>query len=1090
MQYWRLGLDIGTNSIGWARRGLEPVDASGALLPACILDMGVRIFPDGREPAGTDKKTGLPKIGESLAVARRAARGMRRNRDRRLKRVRAFAAKLVEVGLVSPTGVSGDPKYHKGVIDLGINPYAARANAASVSVSKDELARALFHLCKRRGFLSNRKTDAADKESSERNTAMDGLAAILEQRKQTLGQYLYARQMSGQHVRFRGQEVESLNDSETAIYPRRSMYEDEFFAIRKEQGNQHLTDEQWDDLFDIYSFQRPLLPKKPGVCTFEHGRDGRARHLRASRYLPVTQTFRIVQEVNNLRCLTNTGEQPLSLQQRQQVCAALEKQKSLSFGKIRTLLKLPKTSRFNLESERRKGLDGNVTAFDMRALFEAHGSDWDVQPAAVQNDIVQEVLDATDEKALAAKSLESGWNLPDGLVLALSQKHYPSAHGHLSRQCMQKLLPLMAEGQQYWQAACEVYGDHTDYSQFATGEVLDHLPYYGEVLQGATAPVSITPNTPDEERTYGRIANPTVHVALNQLRKLVNALVARYGHPHSIHIELARELKTAGKRYQELLKVLAENTTKNANRIKLFQEVFSGTAPSRGDLLKMRLWEELAASDTEASPEHMVCMDVYTGRTISFRQLFSSEIEVEHILPFGRTYDNSTANCTVTFRDVNRRKGGDKLPYDFALSDKQVDPQAMLARAQNLPANKRWRFQPDAASIYERLLTKNMTTAERQRYDADKNGAFIDRQLVDTQYISRMAARYLVPLVGEPARVVPVNGHITGMIRARWNINALKNKGEATERSDHRHHAEDALIVALADRALIKRIADATRAQQEADADFQARLKFPERPAWATDAEIFRAASGINVSFRQNHQRQGKFYQETAYGLLKKDDPLYKEGYNAVVRRSLLALKESEVKQIRDTKVRAAIYAFLNKPEICAVSKWEDKLARLYKEGLTIGTAQKPVRVRRVRILVTNQSISSVPDAPYKGYAPDSVAFCDIWQTPDKKYRGAFVGYALAVRFAGNEDALHEATKPHPAAKKIMRLFKNDMVMLTDEDGNERLLRVAGFSATNNKIDVRTHTENGSKQNYKAIPVLIEKFSMRKVNVTVDGIIS
>ena len=116
MQYWRLGLDIGTNSIGWARIGLEQSENSSALLPECILDMGVRIFPDGREPAGTDKKTGLPKIGESLAVARRAARGMRRNRDRRLKRVRAFAAKLVGVGLVPPTGASLDKSIKKGIL--------------------------------------------------------------------------------------------------------------------------------------------------------------------------------------------------------------------------------------------------------------------------------------------------------------------------------------------------------------------------------------------------------------------------------------------------------------------------------------------------------------------------------------------------------------------------------------------------------------------------------------------------------------------------------------------------------------------------------------------------------------------------------------------------------------------------------------------------------------------------------------------------------------------------------------------------------------------------------------------------------------
>ena len=260
MQYWRLGLDIGTNSIGWARIGLEQGESLSALVPVCILDMGVRIFPDGREPAGTDKKTGLPKIGESLAVARRAARGMRRNRDRRLKRVRAFAAKLVEVGLIPPTGLSLDSRYQKGVIELGIDPYAARANAATGPVTKEELARALFHLCKRRGFLSNRKTDANDKESSERTTAMDGLAAILEHREQTLGQYLHARQMSGQHVRFRGEEVECLRDADIAIYPRRSMYEKEFFSIRKEQGNQYLSDEQWDELFDIYSFQRPLLP--------------------------------------------------------------------------------------------------------------------------------------------------------------------------------------------------------------------------------------------------------------------------------------------------------------------------------------------------------------------------------------------------------------------------------------------------------------------------------------------------------------------------------------------------------------------------------------------------------------------------------------------------------------------------------------------------------------------------------------------------------------------------------------------------------------------------------------------------------------
>lgn len=1091
---WRLGLDIGSNSIGWTVLGLE--ESGHGHEPCKIIDMGVRIFPDGREPAGTDKKTGLPKIGESLAVTRRMARGMRRNRDRRLKRIRVFADRLVEFGLIPQKGVAGRNEYKTGRMDMSIDPYEARAKAAVGVVSKNELARALLHLCKRRGFLSNRKTDGEDKEASERKGAMQGLTAILEERELTLGQYLRDRIAFDKHVRFRGAEFDDTAGT-VAIYPTRAMYADEFNAIRKKQGATHLTDEQWDELFDIFSFQRPLLPKEPGACSFEHGRDGREEHPRAWRHLPISHTFRILQEVNNLRCQTKEGDRDLTREQRAALVEALEHQKSMSFAKVRSILGLPSSSSFNLESERRKKLDGNATSSDMRILFNNHDCNWDGMGSGAQNDVVQMIHDARDLSEFMAANRECHWGLPGGLIRDLSKKYYPSSHGHISRRCMEKLLPYMREGMQYWEAAREVYGDHTDYSQFATGEVLEELPYYGEVLRGATVPVAVTPNTPEEEAKYGKIPNPTVHVALNQLRKLINALVKRYGSPHDIHLELARNVKKAGKNYQELLKGLAENTGKNENRRKQYEECFPGQSPSGLDMIKMRLWEELAEDDTDDGHRSMARIDVYTGRTIGFRQLFSDEIEIEHILPYGRTYDNSIANRTVTFREVNSRKGGDKLPYQFAQGDSEIEAEAMRTRAQRLPRAKRWRFGPDAAEVYERIITRNMTGAERREYDADTSGAFIDRQLVDTQYVSRIAARYLCPVVGEPSRVVPVNGHLTNMIRNKWQINAIKAKGEDAERQDHRHHAEDALIVALADRSLVKRIADKTREEQEGRKDYAAKLRFPERPAWATNARIKEAAAKINVSFRQDHSRESKLYQETAYGLLSEADRWRKQGFNGVVRRPIIALKENEVNQIRDDAVRRAIVDFLYSPEIGAIKKWDEKLARLANTELTIGSAKEPVKIRRVRIVIPGRSLTPIPSARYKNYGVDSYAFCDIWQVPvtNKRkaftgkwtFKGEFVSYADAKRLENDEAGLQEERKPHPAAKKKMRLYKDDMVMLTNAQGIEELYRVAGLNASSGRLDLRPHTYSGSKQMFASISTMMTSKYMRKVYVTVDG---
>ena len=145
MQQYRFSLDIGTNSVGWCLLALGK--GADSPQPQSILDMGVRIFPDGRNP----------KDGTSNAEVRRLARGMRRNHDRFLDRRNRLMAQLIEVGMMP-----GNEARRRAMTAL--DPYELRARGIRERLSLHELGRALFHLNQRRGFKSNRKSDAKDEE--------------------------------------------------------------------------------------------------------------------------------------------------------------------------------------------------------------------------------------------------------------------------------------------------------------------------------------------------------------------------------------------------------------------------------------------------------------------------------------------------------------------------------------------------------------------------------------------------------------------------------------------------------------------------------------------------------------------------------------------------------------------------------------------------------------------------------------------------------------------------------------------------------------------------------------------------------------
>ncbi|MGB0865570.1 MAG: type II CRISPR RNA-guided endonuclease Cas9, partial [Granulosicoccaceae bacterium] len=147
---YRLALDLGTTSIGWAILRLDKENK-----PCAIVKLSSRIFSDGRHP----------KTGASLAVDRRLARQMRRRRDRLLKRKRRMQEALVNLGFLP-----ADKEARKALVDL--DPYTLRAIGLDKPLTGPEFGRALLHLNQRRGFKSNRKTDTKDNDSGALKSAI------------------------------------------------------------------------------------------------------------------------------------------------------------------------------------------------------------------------------------------------------------------------------------------------------------------------------------------------------------------------------------------------------------------------------------------------------------------------------------------------------------------------------------------------------------------------------------------------------------------------------------------------------------------------------------------------------------------------------------------------------------------------------------------------------------------------------------------------------------------------------------------------------------------------------------------------------
>jgi CRISPR-associated endonuclease Csn1 len=304
------------------------------------------------------------------------------------------------------------------------------------------------------------------------------------------------------------------------------------------------------------------------------------------------------------------------------------------------------------------------------------------------------------------------------------------------------------------------------------------------------------------------LRNPVVEKILNQMINVVNTIIEenRAKQPDfkfdEVRIELARELKKNSKERNELFLAINAAKTNHEKIVTMLQKEFGVKNPSRNDIIRYRLYEELKSNGYK---------DLYTDKYISREILFSKQIDIDHIIPQARLFDDSFSNKTLAFRSDNLKKA-DRTALDFIESD--FGPEAAENYMHRLDQLYAQALKSKDGGISKAKLQK------LKKRSAEIGDGFIERDLRDSQYIAKKAKTMLYDITRS---VVSTSGSITDRLREDWglinimqelNFDKYKKLGltekvekkdgtfkerivDWTKRNDHRHHAMDALTVAF-----------------------------------------------------------------------------------------------------------------------------------------------------------------------------------------------------------------------------------------------------------------------------------------------------
>jgi CRISPR-associated endonuclease Csn1 len=479
---------------------------------------------------------------------------------------------------------------------------------------------------------------------------------------------------------------------------------------------------------------------------------------------------------------------------------------------------------------------------------------------------------------------------------------------------------------------------------------------------------------------------------------------------------MARDMKLTKKQREELQKKQNKNKQANEQAKKILQDEFKIQNPTRDDIQKYNMWLECKT----------ICP--YTGVEISRAMLFSSKVEVEHILPYSRTLDDSYMNKTLCIAEENRIKHN-KTPHEaYHASTERYE--GILQRVKILPWPKRKKF-------------------EQKEVDTDK---FMERQLNDTRYICTEVKKYLQRL---GVSVEVSKGEATAALRHRWNLNRILARGGIIEknREDHRHHAVDALVIALTSRALFQKL---SRLSAQSGASLSERGFHLDKPWQSFYEDTDKKVKSILVSHTPSRKISGALHEDTAYG--------YSEHEKCFVyRKPLSSLTNNEIEKIRDAKIQQLVQEQL--------AKFDGDLKKAF------GDANNPLLhidgktpIKSVRLKVNRNKDTTYPIADPKGNAYKYFKYGNnhhveiVEDIKTGKRKGVFVTALEAARRA-RRDKKEIVNRNHGIEWRfVMSLFINDIVE-TEDGGIIKLYRIQKLSS-GKQIEITLKHLNDSVPDY------------------------
>lgn len=836
--YLVLGLDAGKSSLGWCLLDLANKR---------VVALNSRLFED---PA-------VPKTDASKASVRSAARRARRLNNRR-RNIRAHCLRLIEefdllelphdAGGALNVKACGELLQRKpgesGVLEL-------RIDALTRSLSGRELSRVLYWFSSHRGYIPHGEPSTDDKDAGKVLTALTANAAAMEEGGYTtLAEY----QASISAANTDGHWHNKASDYSLCVS--NAQYVAEIDSIFEKQQSldstlasdvlkERFLDECFTYLTDttaqearIYSRVAPCIYFAPEKAT--------------AKCCPSFEMARAWEKLLHARIRSEQGEErPLS---RSTVEAAINQLFSTESISGKNAKKLTwKTLRKIENMSGRESFKGVSADDEKQAVCETPA--WSAFRKALPSELLERMLEdralgdaigsalayASREDSLKRiVRVDASTDMPELVTNKLAELSEEEAEAVCAIDCTGKSFSgygtrsaraLRMIVTEFEQGACKLYDAEKELGLYDKRteaiEAHDFLGMYETFDQTCS--------------------NPVVLRAMSQVRKVVNAVIREYGRPAEIHVELARELKLSKKLKAE---IDSKNTKRRKERDKRRAEtaMWMGITPadvSNRLLLKVELLEEQG------------WRDAYSGEAIHKEDFIANPrmIEVDHILPYSRSLDDSQSNKVAVLARSNQNKG-QRTPYEWMTAGESATPSwaEFCARvgASELRAAKK-----------SKLLEKEF---------AEKEAGFIDRNLNDTRYMTRRMAMWLADSLrfadlpeGKTKHVLTPSGGATSLLRHCWGFDAKdRSKSEL-------HHAVDAAIIAACNQSIVQKVARVHSEKHFTPKDAY-KAKLANAVPWSGFAEEVQALAAIAIPSRMaDRSRTGRLFEDTLYRI---------EGYN------------------------------------------------------------------------------------------------------------------------------------------------------------------------------------------------------------------